>query len=79
MSFFLCHSCSNTSSEVIISIEHNGKMQSFVLKAETIEKFYALYLQDRQSTSHPVIQAARKMFWTDQKKRKLERDKKNDH
>lgn len=73
MSFFLCHKCANASTEVIFNLEQDGEVQSFVIEAETLKKFYGLYQREKQQTSHPIIKVAQMMFWADQQKRKKEK------
>ena len=69
-SHFLCHGCGAMPDEMIFNLVKDGKVTSFVIEAETFEKMYTLYIENRERTNHPVVKMAAQMFWRDQQKHK---------
>lgn len=63
-----CFECKEIADEVILWITRDGKQESFVIKAASLERMYELYQEHKSQAHMKQIQVLRRIFWTDQPK-----------
>ena len=62
-----CFECKEIADEAILWISRDGTQESFVIKAESLERMYELYQEHKSQAHMKQIQVLRRIFWTDQK------------
>ena len=61
-----CFECKEIADEVILWINRDGKQESFVIKAESLERMYELYQENKSQAHMREVQVLRRIFWKDQ-------------
>lgn len=67
---FQCYECKEIAEEIIFWINRDGKQESFVLKAASLENLYALYQEHKAQAHLREVQVLRRIFWKDQQQRR---------